>query len=693
GDIESAQIKCVFGGKLKPQVTMIETATYNGESVLKASLPAGYMEYGVDMEEVIEQAQAAGQGLLIVTDDNFSLAFSKETTATMTAADAEISVRDVTADKPANVVKSGLTPAGAYEAEISSGFTGTVEMGLPTGKLAKGATAEVYYVDTEGNKTAMNAKTVTDANGATRSQFTTTHNSTYVVVHEGGEVTEEPTEPETPAEPDIQIVDVVHAINVVTGAVAKNNDGAIVTTARENETISISWTARTGFGFVKWDLSGAAPADAAAAATTFVMGRQDVTVDFEEKLIVADEVKEELPSDTDTATKVKSLKFEKSKLTIQRGLEAVANPAKAEAAQGEAPEIIYVTDNKDIVAVDKSGNFWPMGVGEAEVTAYCGNKKAACKVTVVSYTTAVSIKDMSGADVSGQTIDMKGGEQSFLSVSFAPYDSTDPRDVSWKSDNKAVSVKAGMLTAKEVKEAVTATITATVKATDPVTGKVSKEIVGSVKVKLTPVVVAAPAALDKGHSLSLKKSKVKLTTLDGGNTAALGITLTAKKDTDISTVKILSVESSNTDVVTVDAPADPVINGKKAALSVKLTTKAAGTAYVVIKSTAGEGDKVNVKRCKVTVLAPAKSISVKSGTLKVTDKKITMRKGEKGTVEAELNPRFSTDLGKIKISASGGVTIKKGVIYAKKITKTGKPAKITVKCGKLKETIEVTVTR
>ena len=41
---------------------------------------------------------------------------------------------------------------------------------------------------------------------------------------------------------------------------------------------------------MKWNLSGATPANETAASTTFVMGSQDVIVDFEEKLNVADEV-------------------------------------------------------------------------------------------------------------------------------------------------------------------------------------------------------------------------------------------------------------------------------------------------------------------------------------------------------------------------------------------------------------------
>ncbi len=512
-----------------------------------------------------------------------------------------------------------------------------------------------------------------------------------IVIEERAEA--QPEEPVTPDTPEPKESEAVHAVNVVTGAVATNGAGEEVKTAHENEVLRISWTAKQGYEFVNWNLSGAVPAAAADAATTFVMGTEDVIVDFVEKLRVAEEVKEELPGDSDTTTKVEKLSFIKSKLTLQRNQPAEANPAIADMAQGTAPAIVYVTDNKDIVAVDEAGNFWPMGVGETSVTAYCGNKKACCSVTVVSYTTAVSIRDMSGAEVSGSVIEMKGGEQRFLTVSFLPYDSTDPRDVSWKSNDKNVTVKNGLVTAKEVTQPVTASITATVKATDPVSGKASIEVTGSVQVTVTPVIVEKPASADKGHSLSLKKSKLKLITSEGGNTAELGISLTAKKDTDITTVKILSVESSNTDVITVEAPASVTVDGKKLNAAAKITAKNAGTAYVIVKSAESDSDRINVKRCRVSVTSPAKSITLKSGTIEVSENKAVMRKGEKGTIEIKLDPEFSTDLSKIRISAAGGLSIKKGVICARKTTKPGKPAKITARCGKLKQEIEVTISR
>lgn len=45
----------------------------------------------------------------------------------------------------------------------------------------------------------------------------------------------------------------------------------------------------------------------------------------------------------------------------------------------------------------------------------------------------------------------------------------------------------------------------------------------------------------------------------------------------------------------------------------------------------------------------------------------------------------------MKYSASGGITVKSGVITAKKVTKKKKPAKFTVSCGKKKAVVYVNV--
>lgn len=497
-----------------------------------------------------------------------------------------------------------------------------------------------------------------------------------------------PAEP-VPADPVPLIGNTYYELHVIDGASVKNSSGKEVRTARENETIIISWTEKADYQFVKWNLTGAAPKDAAAKSTSFVMPAQDVTIEYTDKLTVADQVLEQLPEGTDTSVKVNALKFAKNKLVIQKNGETVANPVMTKAAAGaEVPEVYYVTENADIVAVDKQGKFYATGIGETTVTAYCGNKKATCKVSVVCYTQSISVMNEDLEDVSDGKIEMKGGEQTFLTVSFDPYDSTDARTVKWKSDNKKVSVKNGIVTAKEVKEAVSAKVTATVKYTDPKTGKTA-DLSRTVTVNVKPVEVPKASSADNSHTLKTAK-KLTLNMSDAVKASAeLKIDLKAKKG-DISAIR-LSVETTNSEVVSINSVSSVAADGKNGSATLKLEAKAAGTAYIIVKTSGTEG-KENVQRCKVTVSNPAKGIVISSGTLKVSNKTMTLRKGSKGTVEAVLDPVYSTDLGKLKISGKG-ITVKNGIIYANKITKTGKPATITVKCGKLKETISVTVTK
>ncbi len=46
---------------------------------------------------------------------------------------------------------------------------------------------------------------------------------------------------------------------------------------------------------------------------------------------------------------------------------------------------------------------------------------------------------------------------------------------------------------------------------------------------------------------------------------------------------------------------------------------------------------------------------------------------------------------KVRISGSGGVSVTNGVLYAKKATRPGKPAKVTIKCGRSKTELTVIV--
>ena len=204
-------------------------------------------------------------------------------------------------------------------------------------------------------------------------------------------------------------------------------------------------------------------------------------------------------------------------------------------------------------------------------------------------------------------------------------------------------------------------------------------------------------ALDKSYSLSAKSS---LTTLDMGITGkeAAEITATLSKASRKDGVK-LQFTSTNENILSIEEAeetAAPDAN-KKAYAKAKLKAKGIGTAYVVVKSIDKENEAlVNQRIIKITVKSSNPSIVLKgdsasllpldeNGKVKLeADNSVTinMSQGSYDRFFTELDPGQSTDATKLKFSASGGVTVKNGVVYANKATKDGKPAKVIIKCAK-----------
>ena len=394
---------------------------------------------------------------------------------------------------------------------------------------------------------------------------------------------------------------------------------------------------------------------------------------------------DEKPEYADDTTAVSKLQFKKSSLKLLYD-DTESNPATPTMKSGEAPKVYYTTTNRDIVSVNEDGTFYAVGIGTATVTAHCGTKKATCKVEVLSYTKDFIIQDIDGVDVTEDQISMKAGGQQLLSVVIEPEESTDPRAVAWRSSNaKAVKISGGLITACEVKKAETAVITATVKKTDPSTGKLTS-VSHQVSVTVEPVEIPAVSAKDKTHTLAIKKGSLKMETTYGRNTFPLGITVTPKGKNPLDGIDLVSVMSTNDDIVTVDNPSlEPDISGKKGVAQAIITAVAPGTAYIIVSTQSSGSEVPNVKKCKVTVTCHASGIVV-------SEEQITMRRGSYQYIEASVIPEFSTDAPKLKMTGSGGVTVKNGLVYAKSLTKD-KPAKILLKCGKVTRTIEVTVTK
>jgi outer membrane scaffolding protein for murein synthesis (MipA/OmpV family) len=141
--------------------------------------------------------------------------------------------------------------------------------------------------------------------------------------------------------------------------------------------------------------------------------------------------------------------------------------------------------------------------------------------------------------------------------------------------------------------------------------------------------------------------------------------------------------------------------GKKAVASYKLKGAGIGTAYVLVTVTDSTNKLVNRMMTKVTVRSSnPKLILVRDsagimssldrddyGNIKLDPNNsvtISMQEGQYDRLFIGISPEQSTDAGAISYSASGGVTVKNGVVYAKKETKKDKPAKVVVKCKKSK---------
>ncbi len=118
----------------------------------------------------------------------------------------------------------------------------------------------------------------------------------------------------------------------------------------------------------------------------------------------------------------------------------------------------------------------------------------------------------------------------------------------------------------------------------------------------------------------------------------------------------------------------------------KITGKKAGTAKVTVTLKSGVSASVTVSVQKGNVKTTGITVAAKTGTVK--NKKLTLKKGAKETLLVTLAPLTSKE--KISFSSSNSKIVKvsgKGQLTAKKAGK----AKITVKAGKKKTVVTVTV--
>ena len=235
-------------------------------------------------------------------------------------------------------------------------------------------------------------------------------------------------------------------------------------------------------------------------------------------------------------------------LSLEKG-ESVTIMATVMPEDATDKTITWASSDEAVATVNAEGKVTAVALGEATVTAKCGEVSTYCTVTVVA-TPAESIT------ISQETATLKVGETVELTATVMPEDATD-KTVSWTSSDEAVATvdAEGKVTAVALGEA---TVTAKC---------------GEVSTYCTVTVVATPA-----ESITISQETA---TLKVGETVELTATVMPEDATD----KTVSWTSSDEAVATVDAEG-------------KVTAVALGEAEITATAADGSGISAN---CLVTV--------------------------------------------------------------------------------------------
>ena len=340
---------------------------------------------------------------------------------------------------------------------------------------------------------------------------------------------------------------------------------------------------------------------------------------------------------------ITEVRLNKSTETLKEGDTTTLTATVLPENTTDSKSVSWRSSNSEVATVDANGTVTAKRAGTAVITATSTNgKTAGCTVTVSKK--EIPITEIS-LDKSSATL--TEGETTTLTATVLPENTTDSKNVSWRSSNSEVATvdANGTVTAKR---AGTAVITAT-----STNGK-SAGCTVTVSKKEIPIT-----------EISLDKSSATLTE---GETTTLTATVLPENTTDSKSV---SWSSSNSEVATVDA------NGT-------VTAKRAGTVVITATSTNGKtaGCTVTVSRKEI----PITEISLDKSSATLTE-------GETTTLVATVLPENTTYGKSVKWSSSnvavatvdlmGKVTAKSaGTAIITATSENGKTASCTVTVNK-----------
>ncbi len=227
---------------------------------------------------------------------------------------------------------------------------------------------------------------------------------------------------------------------------------------------------------------------------------------------------------------VTGIALDKTDLTLSRGstdlLKATINPSDA-----TDQAVTWLSSNPSVAGIDQNGNITAVAAGHTviSVTAHDGSFVAQCNLTVFVPIQSISLNQT--------TADLLLGQNTSLTVSINPADTTDDTDVTWTSSNSSVATvdESGKVTAIAVGQA---NITATV----------GKFIVSCTVTASDKTVPSAPQNLKasiSGSSVIYSFSAP----LNNGNTPILGYNVYkngSKVNTSLMTATSITVPVSGT---------------------------------------------------------------------------------------------------------------------------------------------------
>lgn len=270
-------------------------------------------------------------------------------------------------------------------------------------------------------------------------------------------------------------------------------------------------------------------------------------------------------------------------------------------------EITWSSEDDSVATVDENGLVTATGKGTTTITATITNGEG----TEISRSCEVEVtKSVQSIKIEGEaSFTLANGQTRQLTAIIVPSDA-DKQEITWtSSDSSVVTVdQSGLVSA--VGENGTATITAST----------------ANGTKATCTVTVQTSHLEK---IALNESKTEIAS---GATQDLNVTFTPNLANVTDTVSDVTWESSDPNVATVEADGDSDHNS-----AATVTAVASGTAAITAKVTTSNGDEFTAT-CEVSVYTPVTSISVTQSQIPAVGSADQFLKGEKETVQVQLNP-------------------------------------------------------